>query len=72
MPHPQSLKTRRCGSPLNNRVGGVVGRYWAMDRDNRWERTERAWRAILLGKGRRPRGQGNAHRKQEDHGGERE
>jgi 2,3-bisphosphoglycerate-independent phosphoglycerate mutase len=30
----------------------VCGRYYAMDRDRRWERTERAWRAIALGKGR--------------------
>jgi 2,3-bisphosphoglycerate-independent phosphoglycerate mutase len=30
----------------------VSGRYYAMDRDRRWERTERAWRAIVLGKGR--------------------
>jgi 2,3-bisphosphoglycerate-independent phosphoglycerate mutase len=27
------------------------GRYWAMDRDNRWERVERAWRAIVLAEG---------------------
>ncbi|MBI4563276.1 MAG: 2,3-bisphosphoglycerate-independent phosphoglycerate mutase [Planctomycetes bacterium] len=31
----------------------VMGRYWAMDRDKRWERTERGWRAIALGEGRR-------------------
>jgi 2,3-bisphosphoglycerate-independent phosphoglycerate mutase len=31
----------------------VSGRYYAMDRDRRWERTERAWRAVVLGKGRR-------------------
>jgi 2,3-bisphosphoglycerate-independent phosphoglycerate mutase len=30
----------------------VIGRYHAMDRDRRWDRTERAWRAIVLGKGR--------------------
>ncbi len=28
-------------------VATVIGRYWAMDRDQRWERTERAWRAIV-------------------------
>ncbi len=28
------------------RIGTVGGRYWAMDRDNRWERVERAYRAI--------------------------
>lgn len=34
-------------------IATVSGRYFAMDRDRRWDRTERAWRAILLGKGRR-------------------
>jgi 2,3-bisphosphoglycerate-independent phosphoglycerate mutase len=29
------------------RIGTVAGRYWAMDRDNRWERVERAYRAIV-------------------------
>jgi 2,3-bisphosphoglycerate-independent phosphoglycerate mutase len=28
-------------------IGTVAGRYWAMDRDNRWERVERAYRAIV-------------------------
>jgi 2,3-bisphosphoglycerate-independent phosphoglycerate mutase len=27
-------------------IGTVSGRYWAMDRDNRWERVERAFKAI--------------------------
>jgi 2,3-bisphosphoglycerate-independent phosphoglycerate mutase len=30
-------------------IGTVAGRYWAMDRDNRWERVERAYRAIASG-----------------------
>lgn len=29
----------------------VVGRYYAMDRDNRWERNKLAWDAIVLGRG---------------------
>jgi len=29
----------------------VMGRYYAMDRDTRWERVERAWRALVLGEG---------------------
>jgi 2,3-bisphosphoglycerate-independent phosphoglycerate mutase len=33
------------------RIATVMGRYYAMDRDNRWERVERAWRAIVLGEG---------------------
>ncbi len=34
-------------------IGSVCGRYYAMDRDKRWDRTERAWRALRLGKGER-------------------
>jgi 2,3-bisphosphoglycerate-independent phosphoglycerate mutase len=30
-------------------IGTVSGRYFAMDRDNRWERVERAYRAIVSG-----------------------
>ena len=33
-------------------VATVCGRYFAMDRDRRWDRTERAWRAMVLGRGR--------------------
>ena len=29
------------------RIGSLCGRYWAMDRDHRWDRTERAYRAIV-------------------------
>jgi 2,3-bisphosphoglycerate-independent phosphoglycerate mutase len=28
------------------RIATLCGRYWAMDRDNRWERTERAYRLL--------------------------
>src|SRR5215469_13900316 len=35
------------------RIASVSGRYFAMDRDKRWERTERAWRAIVQGEGKR-------------------
>jgi 2,3-bisphosphoglycerate-independent phosphoglycerate mutase len=31
------------------RVGSVVGRYWAMDRDRRWERTQRAYDMLVHG-----------------------
>ncbi len=34
-------------------VATVSGRYWAMDRAKNLDRTERAWRAIVLGKGDR-------------------
>ena len=34
------------------RIGTVSGRYWAMDRDRRWDRTERAWDAIVRAEGK--------------------
>jgi 2,3-bisphosphoglycerate-independent phosphoglycerate mutase len=37
------------------RVASVGGRYYAMDRDGRWERTNRAWDAIVHGRSERPR-----------------
>ncbi len=33
------------------RIGTVIGRYYSMDRDNRWERTNRAYAAYVLGEG---------------------
>ncbi|HEX2035588.1 MAG TPA: 2,3-bisphosphoglycerate-independent phosphoglycerate mutase [Chloroflexota bacterium] len=33
------------------RIATVSGRYYAMDRDKRWDRTERAYRALVLGEG---------------------
>lgn len=33
------------------RVASVSGRYWAMDRDGRWDRVERAFRALVSGEG---------------------
>ncbi len=38
-------------APSGARILTVVGRYFAMDRDNRWERTKLAWDAIVLGRG---------------------
>jgi 2,3-bisphosphoglycerate-independent phosphoglycerate mutase len=32
------------------RIGSVVGRYWAMDRDKRWERTQRAYDLLVHGR----------------------
>ena len=46
------LKT--CGNALQAsgaRIITVVGRYFAMDRDRRWDRTKKAWDAIVLGRG---------------------
>ncbi|MNR80237.1 2,3-bisphosphoglycerate-independent phosphoglycerate mutase [compost metagenome] len=41
----EQLQTRSLGH-----VATVVGRYFAMDRDNRWERVEQAYRAMVDGK----------------------
>ncbi|HXW85342.1 MAG TPA: 2,3-bisphosphoglycerate-independent phosphoglycerate mutase [Candidatus Binataceae bacterium] len=41
-------KLRQLG---RGRIATVQGRYYAMDRDKRWERSERAWRALVEGKG---------------------
>ncbi|MEQ9570015.1 MAG: 2,3-bisphosphoglycerate-independent phosphoglycerate mutase [Longimicrobiales bacterium] len=41
---------QRCAPAPGWRIATVIGRYWAMDRDKRWERTRRAWRAIARGR----------------------
>ncbi len=33
------------------RVTTITGRYWAMDRDNRWDRVEKAYQALIAGRG---------------------
>ena len=33
------------------RIGTVIGRYYAMDRDKRWERVQKAYDALTLGQG---------------------
>ena len=33
------------------RIATVIGRYYAMDRDKRWDRNKLAWDAIVLGRG---------------------
>ncbi|MDP3409922.1 2,3-bisphosphoglycerate-independent phosphoglycerate mutase [Bosea sp. (in: a-proteobacteria)] len=38
--------------PAQAVIASVSGRYFAMDRDHRWERVEKAWRAMVLGEGR--------------------
>ena len=46
LPSLERLEARLAELP-NARLGSVCGRYFAMDRDQRWERVERAWKAIL-------------------------
>jgi 2,3-bisphosphoglycerate-independent phosphoglycerate mutase len=38
------------------RIATVTGRYWAMDRDERWQRTQRAYDAVVCGRGERSAG----------------
>ncbi len=40
----QQMRETGCG-----RIASFTGRYYAMDRDNRWERVERAYRAVVHG-----------------------
>ena len=40
-----------CGKIGVGKIATVMGRYYAMDRDNRWERVEKAYSAIVYGEG---------------------
>jgi 2,3-bisphosphoglycerate-independent phosphoglycerate mutase len=40
-----------CAEAGNARVGSVVGRYFAMDRDRRWDRVQRAYDLLVHGRG---------------------
>jgi 2,3-bisphosphoglycerate-independent phosphoglycerate mutase len=42
-------KCREIGA---GKIATVMGRYYAMDRDNRWERVERAYAAMVYGEGK--------------------
>ncbi|MDF1800726.1 MAG: 2,3-bisphosphoglycerate-independent phosphoglycerate mutase [Planctomycetota bacterium] len=39
------------GTACVGRIGSVIGRYWAMDRDKRWERVQRAFDLLVRGEG---------------------
>jgi 2,3-bisphosphoglycerate-independent phosphoglycerate mutase len=45
------LEARLAAAHPAARIATVGGRYWAMDRDRRWERTERGYDAIVHGVG---------------------
>jgi 2,3-bisphosphoglycerate-independent phosphoglycerate mutase len=47
---PHSSASDLAELPLE-RIATIAGRYWAMDRDARWDRTERAFDAIVNGEG---------------------
>lgn len=35
------------------KIATIIGRYYALDRDNRWERTQKAYEAIVKGEGKK-------------------
>jgi len=39
-------------STQKGRIASIIGRYYAMDRDHRWERIEEAWKLVVDGKGK--------------------
>jgi 2,3-bisphosphoglycerate-independent phosphoglycerate mutase len=39
-----------CADADGARIGSVVGRYWAMDRDKRWDRTQKAYDLLVHGR----------------------
>jgi 2,3-bisphosphoglycerate-independent phosphoglycerate mutase len=41
-----------CAAAPNARIGTVIGRYYAMDRDQRWDRVQAAFDAIVAAQGR--------------------
>ncbi|MEY2529975.1 MAG: 2,3-bisphosphoglycerate-independent phosphoglycerate mutase [Verrucomicrobiota bacterium] len=41
----------RALQPSGAQILTVIGRYFAMDRDRRWDRTKKAWDAIVFGRG---------------------
>lgn len=48
----RDLEARLAGAHPDARIASVGGRYYAMDRDRRWERTERGYDAIVHAEGR--------------------
>ena len=41
----------KCSELSVGKIASVMGRYYAMDRDNRWERVEKAYDVLVRGKG---------------------
>jgi 2,3-bisphosphoglycerate-independent phosphoglycerate mutase len=50
LPHSGAGFLAELDAAAGARVGSVVGRYWAMDRDRRWERTGRAYEMLVHGR----------------------
>jgi 2,3-bisphosphoglycerate-independent phosphoglycerate mutase len=50
---PGFLAAFEAALPSGAAIATLSGRYFAMDRDNRWERVEKAWAAMVEGRGPR-------------------
>jgi 2,3-bisphosphoglycerate-independent phosphoglycerate mutase len=50
LPHSGAAFLKELDMAAGIRVGSVVGRYWAMDRDRRWDRTQRAYDLLVHGR----------------------
>jgi 2,3-bisphosphoglycerate-independent phosphoglycerate mutase len=50
LPHAGVAYLAELDATAGVRVGSVVGRYWAMDRDRRWDRTQRAYDMLVHGR----------------------
>ncbi|HEY1458139.1 MAG TPA: 2,3-bisphosphoglycerate-independent phosphoglycerate mutase, partial [Solirubrobacteraceae bacterium] len=50
LPHAGAAYLAELHSMPGARVGSVIGRYWAMDRDRRWDRTQRAYDMLVHGR----------------------
>jgi 2,3-bisphosphoglycerate-independent phosphoglycerate mutase len=50
LPHAGAGYLAELDATPGARVGSVVGRYWAMDRDRRWDRTQRAYDLLVHGR----------------------
>jgi 2,3-bisphosphoglycerate-independent phosphoglycerate mutase len=49
LPHAAAGYLAELDTTPGVRVGSVIGRYWAMDRDRRWERTQCAYEMLVHG-----------------------
>jgi 2,3-bisphosphoglycerate-independent phosphoglycerate mutase len=47
LPHGGAGYLAQLDATEGARVGSVIGRYWAMDRDRRWDRTQRAYDLLV-------------------------
>ena len=48
---PDLCASLRAVVPYGAKIATVIGRFYAMDRDKRWDRNKLAWDAIVLGRG---------------------